>query len=475
MKRAFHLGLVTFISLGVRSQCMVSSVVTIGTVNCSGYDVVVTFTGGGSMTNYAYSISTDDGVYNSGSTGPSGFTYHVPWTTDPVISNINVTAFDDFSLCQALGAWTGTLTRLETLVEYSTDLNCTTGKWTLRWTNADDACGNAGSHLIRVGGYNGQVSNFCTQESPSVWRFNTPLDPPGTQFGIDYVIGGPASGYQCGGGTVQCFAPINQSITLPYVQPGDCGVNFNLKAALQGPLATNGTMGEGLRTANLVPLTEPYSALGYSYNGNPSLSPIPAYYLTTAPWAIVDWLVVELRSAQNPATVVYSKPVLIKKDGRVHDKNFYDQVSGTLDENLNFPVAAGNYYVALRHRNHLAIMTAMAIALDDEPEMLDLRSAAIGSYGTNARVNVNGVMALWAGDATGNGAVKYTGANNDRDPLLVAVGSTTPNNALTGQYSRLDANMDGAVKYTGTSNDRDVILPNVGSTTPNNTRTQQLP
>jgi hypothetical protein len=29
--------------------------------------------------------------------------------------------------------------------------------------------------------------------------------------------------------------------------------------------------------------------------------------------------------------------------------------------------------------------------------------------------------------------VQYTGSNNDRDPILVNVGSTTPNNSITEQ------------------------------------------
>ena len=82
---------------------------------------------------------------------------------------------------------------------------------------------------------------------------------------------------------------------------------------------------------------------------------------------------------------------------------------------------------------------------------------------------------LWPGDATGNGQVRYTGSANDRDPLLIAVGSTTPNNTMTNVYDRRDTNLDGVIKYTGAGNDRDIILTNVGSTTPNNTRTQQLP
>jgi hypothetical protein len=120
-------------------------------------------------------------------------------------------------------------------------------------------------------------------------------------------------------------------------------------------------------------------------------------------------------------------------------------------------------------------MTLGPVALTTTPVPVDFTSAAVATYGTGAQ-RVDGlVFQLWPGDVTANGQVKYTGSANDRDPILVTVGSTTPNNTLNGQYSTRDVNLDGTVKYTGSGNDRDPILVNVGSTTPNNTRTQQLP
>ena len=46
---------------------------------------------------------------------------------------------------------------------------------------------------------------------------------------------------------------------------------------------------------------------------------------------------------------------------------------------------------------------------------------------------------------------------------------------VSGTYTTRDVNMDSQVKYTGSGTDRDPILVNVGSTTPNNVRVQQLP
>ena len=46
---------------------------------------------------------------------------------------------------------------------------------------------------------------------------------------------------------------------------------------------------------------------------------------------------------------------------------------------------------------------------------------------------------------------------------------------VTNTYSTRDVNMNGNVKYTGTGNDRDPILVNVGSNVPTNVRLEQVP
>ena len=120
-------------------------------------------------------------------------------------------------------------------------------------------------------------------------------------------------------------------------------------------------------------------------------------------------------------------------------------------------------------------MTSAVIAMSETPAMVDMGSSATAMCGTDPRVQKGTVWCLWAGDATGNGAIKYTGAGNDRDPILTAIGGSTPNAVVTNVYDRRDTNLDGVIKYTGAGNDRDIILTNVGSTTPNGTRVQQLP
>ena len=123
-------------------------------------------------------------------------------------------------------------------------------------------------------------------------------------------------------------------------------------------------------------------------------------------------------------------------------------------------------------------MTDATVALGAAPASVDFTTLSTATWGTNARKTSGGAIpmqVLWSGDVTFDHAIQYTGSGNDRDPILVTVGSTTPNNVLSNTYRTNDVNMDGQVKYTGTGNDRDPILINVGSTTPNNVRVEQLP
>ena len=158
---------------------------------------------------------------------------------------------------------------------------------------------------------------------------------------------------------------------------------------------------------------------------------------------------------------------LLQRDGDVVD------IDGTSTIALLAP--AGSYQVAVRHRNHMGCMTASPATLSTSLlSGIDLTSAATPVYGTSARKDVSGVQVLWAGNALRDNKLLYTGVSNDRDPILVLVGSAAPNNTTSG-YRLEDVNLDGVVKYTGPANDRDPILQNIGGSTPNNTRTEQLP
>ncbi|MBP6311034.1 MAG: hypothetical protein WAR83_00210 [Flavobacteriales bacterium] len=267
-------------------------------------------------------------------------------------------------------------------------------------------------------------------------------------------------------------SPRSMTFTLP-VAPftlGDAGINIAPQIALGGAMPTSGTlMNDNLRSSGLLTLTEPYSAIGYSFIPNSSAGASIAQSLlnTTGSNAIVDWVIVEIRSMDPPYTVLASRPALVQRDGDVVD------LDG--DQYVNFPsLSPANYRVAVRHRNHLGIMSDLT-SLSLVPAQVSLRDINASLYGTNATTSINGVRCLWPGDANGNGTVRYTGTDNDRDLILTAIGGATPTNTVMNTYSPLDINMDGTIRYTGTNNDRDIILETIGGVVPTATRTQQLP
>ncbi|MBL0044732.1 MAG: fibronectin type III domain-containing protein [Flavobacteriales bacterium] len=256
-----------------------------------------------------------------------------------------------------------------------------------------------------------------------------------------------------------------------YVSGTPCAQRITVaaKVLLDGPyVQATQLMSDALRTANLVPAAEPYSGLGYSLvAGGTGVVRSNGVSAVSGNDAICDWVLVELRLASSPYTVLATRTALVQRDGDVVG---FDGVSP-----VSFDAAPGIYRLAIRHRDHLGVMTGAAIALSSTAAVVDFTNPATLTYGADAQKSVGAKMVLWAGDATGDGVLKYVGVNNDRDPILTAVGGTTPNNALNNVYDRRDVNLDGTIKYIGSNNDRDPILLNVGSTVPTNVRVEQIP
>ncbi len=249
----------------------------------------------------------------------------------------------------------------------------------------------------------------------------------------------------------------------------DCTPSVVLRADLQGPFdAATDLMRDDLRSSSLVPGTEPFTGLGFTQAGGGGGETVSGATLAaTGKNAVVDWVLVELRNKNTPSTIVATRAALLQRDGDIVSTNGYPR--------LLFNVAIDNYYVAVRHRNHLGVMSSTSLAMNATATTIDFTLPATLTYGTNARTTVGAShMALWSGNVLRDNILKYTGANNDRDPILTQVGSTVPTNVVTG-YLPGDVNMDGSVKYTGSANDRDPLIINLGGNTPNNTRGEQLP
>ncbi|PRY27027.1 putative repeat protein (TIGR01451 family) [Spirosoma oryzae] len=252
------------------------------------------------------------------------------------------------------------------------------------------------------------------------------------------------------------------------VLPG--GVSLAIKVLLQGAYEpTTGLMQDKLRQKNLLPLNQPYGGpLGgnstYTFINSGNETTTAAILSVTGANAIVDWVMVELHSATNPATILATRPALIQRDGDI--VSALDGVSP-----LTFTyLTSGSYYVVVRHRNHLGVMSAQAQALSASVTTVDLTVPAnlytLPNAGTQPAYVNNAKAMLWAGNTNGDNQIIFQGPNTDIDPIFYRVMIDTANtgyvaNFITSGYDVADANMDGTTIFQGPSNEVDMIFFNV--------------
>jgi len=99
-----------------------------------------------------------------------------------------------------------------------------------------------------------------------------------------------------------------------------------------------------------IPYEQPFIGLPWSYPGTESVSMIPEN--------VVDWILVELRNNIDTSIVEDSRAGFLLKDGKIVD------LDGTSP--LHFKVNGDTYYIVVKHRNHLSVMSASDVALTVE-------------------------------------------------------------------------------------------------------------
>lgn len=240
------------------------------------------------------------------------------------------------------------------------------------------------------------------------------------------------------------------------------GVSLQVRAYLQGPYeASTGLMKDSLRAKGLLPLQQPYSGSPFLYQGTETLNrSLTSVSLGGDEDALVDWLLLELRNATNPALVLAQKAVGVQADGDLMDI----QTGATRLEFLS--LSAGNYYVSLRHRNHLGVMSASAAALNFTSSLLDFSQPMFAVTGQNSRYLHKNKALLWAGDVNQDKKIIAHGVGSDNTMLLSAVLSASANTAFNisyrlNGYASTDLNLDGETLAAGPSNDSTLIYSNI--------------
>lgn len=251
------------------------------------------------------------------------------------------------------------------------------------------------------------------------------------------------------------------------------GVQVSPIVYLDVPLNGQGWMDATLLANGLLPTEEPYTAMGYTNFANgvggstttpQMLDPDPLQPEMQA----VDWVVVELRSVGSPSTILGASPCILRRNGSITKANDLTPPE--------FSVDLDEYFISVRHRNHLGVISLDPVSLDQPTSIvLNFSNGSTPVTGGANALKPNGAkLALWPGDVRFNRNVQYAGQNNDRDAILVRIGGVVPTNSLQGYFPE-DVNLDGVVKYTGTNNDRDKVLQTIGGVVPTSIRLDHLP
>jgi len=193
-------------------------------------------------------------------------------------------------------------------------------------------------------------------------------------------------------------------------------VFLETKVLLEGPYNSDlNAMSTSLNTNGSIPLRTPEA---YRADDDATVSSIPS--------DVTDWVLVQLRTTPSGSAVL-SKSVFVYQDGRIVDRD------GTIGK-ITLEVGEGDYYIVIKHRNHLAVMSAGALHLIPESSTLHDFSAGSGRfYGTGGAKEVkSGVWGMWAGDV-------------NQDKQITTMDYTSwYNSARAGEsgYKDTDVNMD---------------------------------
>lgn len=252
-------------------------------------------------------------------------------------------------------------------------------------------------------------------------------------------------------------------------------INLNLRVLLQGAYdSKTQLMRNDLMQKGLVPSLQPYgelkTAFGYApssampspfdYKGKETVS--AAVLALQGADAVVDWVLIELRDVFDPGKRIAATAAILQRDGDI-----VDPVSGAKTIKVNH-VNDGMYYVTVRHRNHLAVMSALPVAVSQAGiASVDFSLTSTQVYGGATARLLNGTTALlWTGDVNNSNSIIANGPGSDSSvilgAILVAPENTTVNAGyrLSGYYST-DLNMDGTTVYTGPNNDANLLFGNI--------------
>ena len=199
-----------------------------------------------------------------------------------------------------------------------------------------------------------------------------------------------------------------------------CRFSVQLKLFLEGAYHENGQMNTHLRDFFLLPFKQPFNRAPWNYDGDETISNMPDN--------MTDWVLVELRSPNDSSLLAQSAGLLLS-DGTVVG------MDGSSDIEIEGVTPNEAYFIAVKARNHLAVMSANPVTLPNTTPY-DFSSSNAQAAGESSMNSIEGgsSFALIAGDINSDGVISVADFNFFDDEK-----------SLFNQYLDSDLNQDRAV------------------------------
>lgn len=175
-----------------------------------------------------------------------------------------------------------------------------------------------------------------------------------------------------------------------------------------------------LASENLIPNVQPFASAPWNYSGSETISSMPAN--------MVDWVLLEVRSTNSNHTLIEQKAAMLLNDGNIIGVN--GETNGVYFYNLT---AGNSYHIAIKTRNHLAVISASEISLPNSNPYNFANANVIGGNEQMALVAPD-IYALRAGDFDSNGIITIADYNFMQTEM-----------SLINDYLTSDCNLDRTV------------------------------
>jgi len=266
-------------------------------------------------------------------------------------------------------------------------------------------------------------------------------------------------------GLLGCKVSYNKNIT-----PGGAwgneypGVYLNAKVCLEG--AGTFPMSTALKNNSTLPFVTPYTLAKpwYHYSIADEALKNPGTYISL-PW--VDWVLVEIYNKKKDGSysIVDAQSALLHENGSLY--------SSKATQSLYFAnLWPGNYFINIKHRNHLAIATQNAVALsiqnysEIDPLVFDVDFTNPQTVLTGSSSSLVGNQCLAAGDVNNDNLIDSSdlaAINSQVNAIFTAAPDLTK---LNGYFAG-DVNLDNSITVDTSlsTSDHVIIFANDGLTT----------